>query len=144
MKLEDIKKQMFAAMKAGRVTEKEVLRTAIGEVTQVAAGAGRDATEEDVERALRKILKGNLETLALTEGNGQRRLLELENSVLEALLPKTMEAEAIVSALQPVVEAIRAATNDGQAIGIAMKHLKSTGAPVGGKDVAAAVSQLRS
>ena len=143
MNLEDLKKQMFAAMKAGRVTEKEVLRTAIGEITQAAAGSGRDATEEDVERVLRKLLKSNHETLALTEGNGKKRLLQLENSVIEALLPETLSPDQIADALGPVVDAVRAAGGDGPATGIAMKHLKAMGLAVTGKDVAAAVRTLR-
>jgi uncharacterized protein len=48
-----------------------------------------------------------------------------------------------VAALAPVADAIRAAGNDGQATGVAMKQLKSTGATVDGKTVAAAVKQLR-
>jgi hypothetical protein len=38
---------------------------------------------------------------------------------------------------------VKAAGNDGQATGVAMKHLKSLGAEVNGKDVSAAVRQLR-
>ncbi len=144
MQLEEIKKQMFAAMKAGRIIEKEVLRTVIGEVTQVAAGEGRDVSEEDIERVLRKVLKNNHETLALTEGNGKRRLLEQENEVIEALLPRTLDAAAIAQALQPVIEHVVAASSDGQAIGVAMKHLNGIGAPVNGKEVADVVRQLRS
>ena len=40
-------------------------------------------------------------------------------------------------------EQIKAAGNDGQATGIAMKQLKSQGAVVNGKDVGAAVALLR-
>ncbi len=143
MKLEDVKKQMFAAIKAGRIIEKEVLRTVIGEVTQLAAGAGRDATEDDIERVLRKILKNNTETLTVTEDHNARCALEEENRVVEALLPKTLDAAAIDSMLSPVADAIRAATGDGPATGIAMKHLKGVGATVNGKDVAEAVKRLR-
>jgi hypothetical protein len=43
-----------------------------------------------------------------------------------------------------VAGAIKAAGNDGQATGVAMKHLKSAGASVDGKTVAEAVKQIRS
>ena len=46
-------------------------------------------------------------------------------------------------ALAPVVDALKAAGNDGQATGVAMKHLKSVGAVVTGKEVTAAVKKLR-
>jgi len=49
-----------------------------------------------------------------------------------------------VAALAGVTDAIRAAGNDGQATGVAMKELKKAGAVVNGKDVSAAVKQLRS
>jgi len=39
---------------------------------------------------------------------------------------------------------VLAAKNDGQATGVAMKHLKSSGASVTGQDVAQAVKALRS
>jgi len=51
--------------------------------------------------------------------------------------------EDIVSALAPVHAAIKAAGNEGQATGVAMKHLKSSGATVNGKDVAEAVKRVR-
>ena len=39
--------------------------------------------------------------------------------------------------------ALKGAKNDGQATGLAMKHLKQKGLAVLGEDVAAAVKQLR-
>jgi hypothetical protein len=39
---------------------------------------------------------------------------------------------------------IRNAKNDGQATGVAMKHLKGQSLPVQGQDVSAAVRQIRS
>ena len=63
--------------------------------------------------------------------------------MLEELLPKTLDADGIVALLEPVRDAIRAAANDGQATGVAMKHLKTTGAAVQGKDVGDAVRRIR-
>ena len=50
---------------------------------------------------------------------------------------------ALVAALASVQDAIKAAGNDGQATGVAMKELKKLGAVVNGKDVSAAVKKLR-
>ena len=63
--------------------------------------------------------------------------------MLNAYLPKSLGVAEIVAALAPVAEAVKAAGNDGQATGVAMKHLKTLGAVVNGKDVSAAVRQLR-
>ncbi len=57
MELKDVKQRMMAAMKAGRTVEKEALRTAIGEITTVAARENRDATAADVETVVRTARK---------------------------------------------------------------------------------------
>ena len=70
-------------------------------------------------------------------------MLRQEITVLESLLPKTLTEDEIVAALDPVAEAIKGAKADGPATGIAMKHLKSSGAAVDGKTVSGAVRRIR-
>jgi uncharacterized protein len=70
-------------------------------------------------------------------------VLEEENRILAAFLPKSLGVDEIVASLAPVADAVKSAGNEGQATGVAMKHLKSTGALVNGKDVALAVKKLR-
>ena len=88
-------------------------------------------------------MKSNEETLASTTDSEKRAVLVQEMEVLAAFLPKSLSADEIAAALAPVAPQIKAAGNDGQATGIAMKQLKSTGAVVNGKDVTAAVKALR-
>ena len=142
MELKEVKQRMMAAMKAGRVVEKEVLRTAIGDITMLAARENREATAADVEAVVRKMVKGVKETLKLAPEDRKAELGE-ELGVLEALLPQTLSVEQIVEALAPVAEVVKAAKNDGQATGVAMKHLKGAGAQVEGGNVAAAVRRMR-
>jgi uncharacterized protein YqeY len=138
MLLQEIKKRMMAAMKAGKVVEKEVLRVVIGEVT----GAMKD--DDDTTLAVvKKLVKSNRETMGLATDDEQKRTLAQEIEILQEFLPKTLDATAIMAALEPVREAIRAAGNDGQATGVAMKHLKAAGAAVEPAAVKAAVTQLR-
>jgi uncharacterized protein len=141
--VEEIRKRMLAALKSGNTVEKEVLGVALGDVQTLEARAGKNASDEEAVAVVRRLLKSNQETLAASENEEQKRVLAQENAVLESLLPKTLDVAAIVSALEPVRDEVRAAGNDGQATGIAMKHLKAAGAAVGGKDVAAAVRKLR-
>ncbi|HWP05638.1 MAG TPA: GatB/YqeY domain-containing protein [Polyangiaceae bacterium] len=143
MLLDEIKAQMFRAMKAGNVIEKEILRVAVGEITTEAAREGRKGDDEEARAILRKLIKSNDESLASGPDAERRHALEEETRILSAFLPKVLDVDAIVAALEPVRDAIRGAGNDGQATGIAMKHLKTTGASVGGKDVAEAVKRLR-
>jgi uncharacterized protein YqeY len=143
MLLDEIRAHMFRAMKAGNIVEKEILRVAIGEITTEAAREGRKGDDDESRAILRKLIKSNDESLASGPDDERRRVLEEETRILSAYLPKVLDVDAIVAALEPVRDAVRGAGNDGQATGIAMKHLKTSGASVGGKDVAEAVKRLR-
>jgi uncharacterized protein YqeY len=143
MLLDAIKARMFKAMKAGNVVEKEILRVAVGEITTDAAREGRKGNDEEAQAILRKLIKSNDESIAVSEDSAKKATLEEENRILLDFLPKSLDVEAIVAALAEVADAIKAAGNEGQATGVAMKHLKSSGAVVQGKDVAQAVKRLR-
>ncbi len=143
MLLDEIKAKMFAAMKSGDVVAREILKVAMGEITTDAARPGRKGDDEETQAILRKLIKSNEETLGNVSGAEQRATLERENEVLKTFLPKSLSVEEIVAALGAVTDAIKAAGNDGQATGVAMKHLKASGAQVSGKDVTEAVKKLR-
>jgi uncharacterized protein YqeY len=143
MLLDEIKAAMFKAMKEGRTIEKEVLRVVVGEITTNAARPGMTGGDDEARAIIRKLIKSNEETLAAAEDPAQRANLELENRTLSGFLPQSLNVEQIVAALESVKEAIRAAGNDGQATGVAMKQLKASGAIVNGKDVSSAVKQMR-
>jgi uncharacterized protein len=140
MLIDQVKQQMFAAMKAGNVVEKEVLRTAIGEVTRT----GEEATDERMLQVLRKLVKSNQETIAALTDAEQRAILEREIAVLEAFLPRTLSSAQIRELLSPVVPQIRAAAGPGPAMGIAMKFIKAEGALVESRDVQIALGEIRS
>jgi uncharacterized protein YqeY len=140
---EEIKKRVLAAMKAGRTLEKEILRVALGEIQTQEARVAKSMSDEEVAAIVRKLVKNNQETLAASESAEQKEQLAQEIAVLESLLPAALGVDEIVVALAPVVDALKAAGNDGQATGVAMKHLKSVGAVVTGKEVTAAVKKLR-
>jgi hypothetical protein len=141
--IEQMKARVRDAMKARRTVEREVLGVALGEI-QTEEARGEKSGDALAIAVLRKLVKSDQETLAAAEDPEQRRILEEELVVLRSLLPQTLDVETILEALSPVADAVRAANNDGQATGVAMKHLKSTGAAVEGKDVAEAVRRLRS
>src|SRR5262245_16755888 len=142
MLLEDIKKRMVDAMKGGRTVERDVLRVALGEIT-TAENRGTKIDDDEVQRIVRKLIKSNGETLAVATKPDVKAKLEEENRVLEALLPQQLGVEAIVAALAAVAADIKAAKSEGQATGVAMKHLKASGATAGGKDVQEAVKRMR-
>ena len=142
MLVEEIKRRITAAMKAGNTIEKDILRLAYGEV-QTAEARGTVVTDEGVAAIVRKLIKSNEETLTATADVEQKRILTEENAVLVSLLPRSLSVADIVAALAPVRDALKAAGNDGQATGAAMKHLKTSSAVVNGKDVTEAVKLIR-
>jgi uncharacterized protein len=144
MLVEEIKKRVVTAVKAGDTVTRDVLRLALGEIQTAEARKNAPLAEEECVGALRKLIKSNEETLAALAADDARvAVLKQESEVLASLLPAQLSVAQIVAALGEQSAAIKAANNDGQATGIAMKHLKSTGAAVNGADVTAAVKQLR-
>lgn len=144
MLIDEIKTRIKAALKSGNTTEKEILRVALGEIQTEEARSGKKEADDTLAVAvIRKIVKANRETMEAATDPEQKRTLQEELVVLESLLPKTWDETKIIEALSPVLSAIKGANNDGQATGVAMKHLKSVGAPVDGKSVAEAIKKIR-
>jgi uncharacterized protein len=138
-----IKTRMRAAMQARDEVTRTILSLAFGEIQTAEARANRPLDDAEAAAVVRKLLKSNEETLGLTADAEKASALKQENAVLASLLPKSMSADDIAAALAPVAEAMRAARNDGQAMGIAMKHLKGAGATVESADVQKAVAKVR-
>ncbi|HEY8074605.1 MAG TPA: GatB/YqeY domain-containing protein [Labilithrix sp.] len=142
--VDDLKRRITAAMKGGDTVARDVLRLALGEIQSGEARKNATYSEEEAAAALRKLIKSNEETLQLS-GEGPRATdLRREIEVLTELLPARLTPDQIVEILASQRDAIKAAGNDGQATGIAMKHLKTIGAAADGKDVSAAVKKIRS
>jgi uncharacterized protein len=139
MLIDQVKQRMFQAIKAGNTLEKEVLRTAIGEVTR----SGDDPTDERVLQVLKKLVKSNQETLAAATSAEQRSDLEQEIRVLEAYLPSAPGPDQLRALLAPVAAQIRAAAGPGPAMGIAMKFLKAADVVAEARDVQAVLAELR-
>jgi uncharacterized protein YqeY len=142
MFVDTLRAASFTAAKERDTVAKDVLRLAIGEIQNAEV---RGATVDDAAAMVivRKLVKSNLETLAATTDGETKAKLTRENEVLLALLPSSMDADAIARALEPVAEAIKAAKSDGQAMGVAMKTLKATGANAEAADVNKAIAKIR-
>jgi uncharacterized protein len=141
--LDELKARMNEAMRSKDDVAKNIYRLAYSETQLASARSGKAVSEDEAIAILKKLVKSNEETLAVATDPSQKEALAREIALLAALLPKALDLPEIVAALAPVADAIRAAGNDGQATGVAMKQLKSTGASVDGKTVAAAVRQIR-
>lgn len=143
MIVEDVRARMTAAMRAKDTLTRDILRVILGELQAHESRAG-SITDEQGHGIVRKLMKSNEETLGLARDAETADKLRKENAILETLLPKTMSIDDIVAALSPVADAVKSAGNDGQATGVAMKHLKAQGAAAQGSDVSQAVKRIRS
>ncbi|MFV1957838.1 MAG: GatB/YqeY domain-containing protein [Planctomycetota bacterium] len=143
MLTEELHHRLTAAMKGGRGLEKSILRVALGEIQAQGIRRGRDLDDDEVAAVLRKLVKSDEESLAATDDAARRETLRAEIAILGALLPRSLDGPEIDAALEPVRGAIRGATAEGPAIGIAMAHLKEQGLAVDGRAVAERVRGLR-
>lgn len=151
MLAETIRSRMIAAMKSGNTVERDVMRVVKGDLDTATARSGKQPTDEEAARIVRKTIEANGETIRLMEGEtgcstmhvARKQQLEKENEILNSLLPKTLTQEEIQRILICRIDDIKAAKNDGQATGIAVKYLKETGATALGSDVSAVVKKFR-
>jgi uncharacterized protein YqeY len=146
--LETLHTKLTEARKARNKLQMDALQVILGDASMIDARTGKKATDEEIDKIIRKLVVGNTETLDLLKEKGMTsnpdyaRRTE-ENAYLATLLPRSMSVDEIKSALAEVADTIKGAKNDGQATGVAMKHLKSKNLKVQGDDVSAAVKQLR-
>ena len=142
MFVDTLKAAITQAVKDKDATARDVLRLALGEIQMAEVRGGRAPTDDEATAIVKKLVKSNEETLALTSDD-RADTLRREIAVLSSLLPKSLIVDQIVEALASQAEALRTAKNDGPATGMAMKHLKTSGAVFDGKDVGEAVKKLR-
>lgn len=143
MLIDDVKQQVIQAMRDRDTERRDLLKVVLGEMQTAAARLSEDLPDAEAQRIIRKMVKSNQEMAELSDRPGVAEKMKAEIQVLETLLPKTLNIDQIIEALAPVLDAVKSAGNDGQATGVAMKHLKSTGAAVDGKDVGQAIKRVR-
>jgi uncharacterized protein YqeY len=141
---DELKARVTAAMKGGDAPTRDTLRTILGESQMEALRRKGEVTDEVVLGVVKKGVAGLKETIPLAKKDGRDTTAqEAELALLETLLPKAWDREAIAAALVPVRDELRAAKSDGQAMGVAMKTLKAHGAATNPDDVKAAVAAAR-
>jgi uncharacterized protein len=142
--VDEIKTRMTRARREKDDVARNVLGLALGEIQTAEARANRPLRDDEAAAVVRKLLKSNEETLSLTPEGPAASALRREIEVLSALLPAAPSAESIDAALVPVADAVRAAKSEGQAMGIAMKHLKAAQVMADAPSVMEAIRKLRS
>lgn len=125
------------ALRDGDEVKKNILRLAIGEIETLQGRTGKDLTDEQCEKILRKLVADNEETLEVRP-NPQ---LVLENEILQSFLPQQLTIDEIREKLVDC-EGVADNPNFGQAIGTAINLLRGHGFSVDGKDVTTVVREI--
>lgn len=114
MTSEQLHNEMIQAMKAKDKTRLSILRQVIGEVKNVEVNERRDATEEDVNKQIRRLIKQTGETLEMSikAGNNQERTDTLTEQVkiLESLLPAQVSGDELVALIEKTIAELGATT----------------------------------
>ena len=129
--VEKMRAQLPAAMKAHDSVRLGFLRYWIAQLT---LGTGAEMSEADAIKKMRSVLK---EAKA-----GVTTFTPEEIALLGEWVPASLGPEQVRQALAAVADQIKAAPNEGMAMGIAMKAL--AGQAVESDDVKAAIAEIRS
>jgi uncharacterized protein YqeY len=149
MSLKDAVREKFEhAKRTGKREEKNLLSVILGDISTTEARKGKELPDAEVEKLIRKMVENNTDTLAQLKshnraGDPQVAVLEREIAVLTSLLPQSLTADAIAKALEPLHGDLVSAKSDGQAIGLAVKHLKGLSLNAQGQEVSVVVKQIR-
>lgn len=139
---EELHNEMVAAMKAKDKVRLSIVRQVTGEVKNLEVNERRDATEEDVNTMIKRLIKQTTETLEMSRkaGNNQERTdtLTQQVEILESLLPEQLSGDALVELIEKTIAEVGAATRKD--MGRVMGALnKATG---GNFDKAAAAKEV--
>lgn len=104
-KIEEVRKQMVSAMKAGDKPRKETLSLLLASLKNKAIDKRADLTEEEETQVILKEIKQTKETLELTPADRTEIIEECQNriAVLEEFAPKMMNEEKIKSVIASVL-----------------------------------------
>lgn len=114
MTKDELQAQMVAAMKAKDKTRLSIIRQVMGEVKNLEVDERRDATEEDVDRMIKRLIKQTGETLEMSikAANNQERTDTLTEQVeiLESLLPEQLSGDALVALIEQTIAELGASS----------------------------------
>ena len=151
MLIDELRSQMVSALKSGDEIKKNILRVVLGDFSTIEARNNGNPTkvsqEDSVRKIVKKLIEGNIETLKYCSPSSDAfSKLTTENTILSALLPKTLSKEDIRRQINfsstMILSEVKAAKNDGHATGILIKWFK--GASVNGSDIAEIAKEIRS
>ena len=125
-KIDEIRSEMVAAMKAGDKERKAALSFLLSSLKNKAIDKRADLTEEEEGQVILKEIKQLKETLEMTPADRTDLIEEAQKrlSVLEEYAPKMMDADEIKAYLEKKFADVLATKNKGQIMKAVMADLK--------------------
>lgn len=107
---EDLKSRVNASMLCGDTQTRDTIRTVIGEAQMEALRRKGEVADEVVLGVVKRSVAGLKETIPLTKKDGvDTAQQEVELALLESILPKVWDRDAIEVAVAPHRDELRAA-----------------------------------
>ncbi|KSV57531.1 GatB/YqeY domain-containing protein [Acetivibrio ethanolgignens] len=124
-KIDAVRGEMVAAMKAGNKERKEILSLLLAALKNKSIDKRADLTEEEENQVVLKEIKQINETLELTPADREDIISQCKFriSVLEEFAPKMMDEEEITQTIKEVLAALSIDTPTGKDKGRIMKEL---------------------
>lgn len=147
--LKNVKEALMQARVGKHDVAKSILSVIVGEVEtlQFSKGQKGEITDQQIIKIINGAIASNEECMKQAKLHDIDTFkFEMENEILKEFLPKMWDKATIEEVLvknESVLKEITETKNPGQAIGVAVKFLKSQNAPVNGADVAEVVRVLR-
>lgn len=136
---ENLRSQLTTSIKEQNNIRKGILRVVLGDISTLEAN--RSVTEDDIKKIIKKLIIGNTETLKfLKQEDSRYSVLVEENHILNSFLPQLMTKNQIKDTLKEID--FSSVKSEGQAVGIAIKYLKSNSLEFDSKDVILVVKEI--
>ena len=105
--IEQIKTDMYSAMKSGEKEKAGTLRTLLAKLKDKQINQGKDLSKQDGLAVIKTLVKQRKESIDVYEKAGRTELVEIEKTelnVLESYLPQMMSEEEIRAVVTSVIE----------------------------------------
>ena len=124
-KIDDVRKEMVVAMKAGDKARKEPLSSLLAALKNKAIDKREDLTAEEEVQVVLKEIKQTKETLEMTPADRAEIIAECRAriAVLEEFAPKMMDEEEIKTVISSVLSDLELTTPTAKDKGKIMKEL---------------------
>ena len=124
-KIDDVRKEMVVAMKAGDKSRKETLSSLLAALKNKAIDKREDLTAEEEVQVVLKEIKQTKETLEMTPADRAEIIAECRAriAVLEEFAPKMMDEEEIKTVISSVLSDLELTTPTAKDKGKIMKEL---------------------